>query len=136
MLEGHVEQVLSVAWAPDGKTLVSASTDNTVRVWDAKDGRLVTVLELHTNDVRAVCFSFDGLLLATKGADGTVRLWRRNNWQPAAELPEPNGDAWLSGLAFHPQLAVLATLGEMDTAIRIWDLDLEVLEREAPKQEV
>jgi WD40 repeat protein len=136
VLEGHVEQVLSVAWAPDGKTLVSASTDNTVRVWDAKDGRLVTVLELHTNDVRAVCFSFDGLLLATKGADGTVRLWRRNNWQPAAELPEPNGDAWLSGLAFHPQLAVLATLGEMDTAIRIWDLDLEVLEREAPKQEV
>jgi WD40 repeat protein len=33
-LKGHTEAVLSVSWSPDGKTLASASADNTVKVWD------------------------------------------------------------------------------------------------------
>ena len=36
-------------------------------------------------------------------------------------------DGWLSGLAFHPRALRLATLGERDTVIRLWDLDAERL---------
>ena len=36
-------------------------------------------------------------------------------------------DTWLSSIAFHPHLPILATLGEKDTIIRIWELDEAVL---------
>ncbi len=43
------------------------------------------------------------------------------------KLAEFASDSWIPNLAFHPQSPVLATLGEKDTIIRIWDLDFDAL---------
>ena len=43
-LEGHSDWVRSVSWSPDGGQLVSGSSDNTVRVWDAASGELLRTL--------------------------------------------------------------------------------------------
>ena len=37
-LKGHAYSVLSVAFSPDGKHIVSGSQDNLVKVWDAETG--------------------------------------------------------------------------------------------------
>jgi Ras family/TIR domain/WD domain, G-beta repeat len=124
---GHSNDILTVAWSPDGRILASGSLDKMIRVWDADAGRQVIALERHTGHVRCVAFSADGRLLASKAGDNTVRLWRCDTWEQAAEIPEPHADAWLVGVAFHPQLPVLATLGEGDTAVRVWDLDADAL---------
>lgn len=49
---GHTAGVTSVAWAPDGNRIASASDDNTVRLWNAHDGAL---LETHGfNEIRVL----------------------------------------------------------------------------------
>jgi WD40 repeat protein len=132
MLIGHSDRVLNVVWSPDGQILVSSSADHTIRLWDFETGRQMSVLESHTSTVRCVYFSSNGRLLASKSYDGTVRLWRCDTWEAVAVLNEPASNSIFAGLAFHPQALVLATLGEKDRIIRIWDLDLEILLGVAP----
>ncbi|MGH3684601.1 MAG: WD40 repeat domain-containing protein, partial [Pseudonocardiaceae bacterium] len=78
-LTGHTSAVGSVAFAPDGHTLATASWDRTVRLWDLTDrahpSPLGPPLTGHTDAVSSVAFAPDGHTLATASYDRTVRLW-------------------------------------------------------------
>jgi WD40 repeat protein len=132
-LEGHTNIVLSMAWSPDGRTMASSSIDRTIQIWDTETGRRLRDIEAHYRTVTSVSFSYDGRLLASKSLDDTVRIWRCDTWQLVKELAEP---ATLSsihaGIAFHPTDPVLATLGEHDTVIRIWDVNIDALLSDGP----
>ncbi len=66
----------SVAFSPDGLTLVSGSEDQTIRLWDIATGEKCLTIKGHTALVMSVVFSPDGQLLASGSKDGTARLWR------------------------------------------------------------
>lgn len=83
----------------------------------------------HGGPVSSLSFSADGRLLASKSTDGTVRLWDTETWQVVGMIDEPSSGSTDAGLAFHPTLPLLATLGEKDTVVRIWGVDTEVLLR-------
>ena len=74
-MRGHRGRVASLAFAPDGETLASASDDGSVRLWTVKFGRSLRTMQSYTGELRAVSFAPDGRHVATAGNDGLVRLY-------------------------------------------------------------
>ncbi|MBD2358865.1 TIR domain-containing protein [Tolypothrix sp. FACHB-123] len=118
---------LAIAWSPDSKVLASAILNGTVMLWDTATGSLIRVLEGHADAVTDVSFSFDGKFLVSKSLDNSVRLWNCKTWETVAVIHESTSGKWLSSVAFNPKLPILATLGEKDTIIHIWELDFPTL---------
>jgi small GTP-binding protein len=136
-LKGHSNWVNTLAWSPDGRILASGSWDDTVIIWDAKSFEKTNILEGHASWITSVSFSADGRLLASKSCDNTVKLWRCDTWDLVAEIPEPaENTQFFPGIAFHPKRPVLATLGENDRLIRIWEIDVATLLKEARVPEI
>lgn len=68
------DAIFGVAFSPDGRTLATASDDDTARLWDVGTHQLLATLTGHTNNVNAVAFSPNGTLV-TGSTDHTIRLW-------------------------------------------------------------
>jgi len=76
-LEGHTDGVVSVSYSPDGRRLVSASRDRTIRLWDATTGELLNTLEGlgHLDNCGGgLAYSPDGGMLVSTN-DHTIHLW-------------------------------------------------------------
>lgn len=124
-LSGHEGAIYSLAWSPDGRRLASGSHDKTIRIWKPANGQLKNLLEGPTSDIYSVAFSFDGRLLASKSGDKLVRLWRCDTWAVVAAYEEPS--YLFAGLSFHPHAHALATQGNEQKVVRVWDLNLTKL---------
>ena len=111
-LPGHPGAGVAVmAFLPDGDTLVTGGYDGTIRIWDARSGKLLLVLEGHRGKIDDLAVSPDGKSLATAGSDHRVRMWQLDPdkgievWR-AKELPRR--DPFLAGLG-QKQAELLAT---------------------------
>jgi WD40 repeat protein len=119
-LSGHTALVYSAAFSPDGRLLVSASSDRTVRVWDVPTGQCVAVLRGHTDEVLTATFHPDGTRVASGGRDGAVWLWDLATGQEAARLRGHMN--YVYSLAFSPDGKSLVS-GSGDNTVRLWDAE-------------
>lgn len=88
---GHTSDVWSVAFSPDGRTLVSGSDDQTVRVWDVKPGSCQNLLTVFAGDDNEwVAWTPHGYY--TSSANGAKYIgWQVNRGQGKAALLYPAG---------------------------------------------
>ncbi len=71
--KGHDSHVMSVAWHPDGRTLYSASWDNTVRAWAVETGDSVVMAGIGST---AVLLPLDNATDSMTSVDDEGRVWR------------------------------------------------------------
>jgi WD40 repeat protein len=117
--EGHTDDVVGVAFSPDGELVVTASIDKLVKVWDFETRKEVKSLEGHTASVNSAVFSPDGTMVLTASDDGTARLWDVQTEQEVRRFTGHVGQ--VSQAVFSSDGKWIVTGGDDNTA-RLWDV--------------
>jgi cytochrome c len=126
-LRGHGGPVRAVAVAPDGKSAMSGSFDQSAILWDLDQGTALRVLRFHDGAVNAAAALPDGSFL-TGGEDGRIALWRGGDANPARVIDSHAGP--VAGLAVSPDGRLVAS-ASWDGTARVTPLvggDARVLE--------
>jgi WD40 repeat protein/uncharacterized caspase-like protein len=120
---GHANSVGSVAFAPDGKTVLSGSTDSTLKLWDVASGRLLRTLAGHSGTIKSVAFAPDGRTVVSGSEDNTLKLWdiATGRLLRTIVVHSLTGFPGVTSVAFAPDgNAVLS--GSSDWNLELWDL--------------
>ncbi|TFY56398.1 hypothetical protein EVJ58_g7671 [Rhodofomes roseus] len=123
IMEGHFDNVTSVAFSPTGDKVVSGSGDGTIRLWNVETGSHLHTLYGHSQGVNAVAFSPNGQEIASGSDDATVKVWDSVTGACLRTLTN-HDQSWVETVAYSPDGRWLAS-GEHDGAIILWRLDVE-----------
>jgi len=112
-------KVRTAAFSPDGKRVVTASYDNTARVWDADSGKIPTPLQGHTRDVYSAAFSPDGKRVVTASDDNTARVWDAGSGEILASLQGHTSAVYSATFSPDGKRVVTASF---DKTARVWEV--------------
>jgi WD40 repeat protein len=140
-LKGHTGKIRDIAFSPDSRTLVTASSDKTMRLWDVNTGieqkelptaedKFNPLIEadrrhqlLERDDVHTLKFSKDGTRLVSGSGDGSLHLWdvATGRYELSISLGE-HTTSWGGVLAFSEDGKYLASNDGLAGRIRVWNV--------------
>ncbi|AUX40495.1 uncharacterized protein SOCE26_018960 [Sorangium cellulosum] len=116
----HPDALHSAAFSPDGRRIVTASLDNTARVWNADGTGEPLILRGHEEVVYSAAFSPDGRRIVTASWDRTARVWNADGTGEPLVLRGHAGRLYAA--AFSPDGRRIVTASQ-DKTVRVWNAD-------------
>lgn len=130
-LVGHRDRVTGCAFSPNGKFLVSASDDKTLRLWDIQTGAFLREFRGHIQPVTACAFHPDGRRILSASEDTTLRLWDRDTGRTIRVFE--GHEQTVNACAFSPDGRLILsasggnemqqTRSNTDNSLRLWDCE-------------
>ncbi|XP_062585937.1 WD repeat-containing protein 48-like [Saccostrea cucullata] len=126
-MEHHNDWVNDIILCCGGRTLISASSDTTVKVWNAHRGFCMSTLRTHNDYVKCLAYAKDKEQAASAGLDSAIFLWdvntltaltTSNNTVTTSNLHENKHSIY--SLAMNPPGTVIVS-GSTEKALRVWD---------------
>lgn len=120
-LEGHTDIVGRSSISPDGRFVVSASSDRTIRLWDLSSGKEIRQFLGHEKHVTDVKYSPDGTQILSSSMDHTTRLWDVATGGEIRKFRSAGAPKPVNGVAFSPD-GTKALTGDDNNLMRLWDV--------------
>jgi WD40 repeat protein len=111
--------VNALAMTPDGHFVVSASNDQTLKVWDIETGEIVRTLDDHTGWVNAVAVTPDGRFVVLASGDGTLKMLDIETGEIVHTLVGHIGSVNAVAVTLDGRFAIS---GSDDPTLKIWDI--------------
>jgi WD40 repeat protein len=118
ILSGHSSPVDGCAITPDGATIVSASWDDTLKVWDAASGDERLTLTGHSDSVDDCAISADGSIIVSASSDKTLKVWAARTGDELMTLAGHTDI--VEGCAISADGATVVSASR-DETLKVWD---------------
>lgn len=124
---GHTSYINSIDFSQDNAKVVTASTDNTAKIWDAATGNFLTDLKGHSAALLCARFSPDGKKIATASLDHTAKIWDATTGRLLIDIKAH--DLKVNSICFSPNGKHVVT-ASVDRSVKIWNALNGQLEKE------
>lgn len=119
LIQAHNDQIIKIAFHPDGTLFASTGGDMICRLWQVDDDQkqIGDDLKVHTGNISDIVFSFDGKLIVLASWDSTCSLW---NVETKTKIGMLKGHTKnVRAIAFSPDGIFLASVSD-DKTCKLW----------------
>ncbi|MDA1215117.1 MAG: hypothetical protein O2955_21675, partial [Planctomycetota bacterium] len=117
-LEGHSSPAHAVGFSPDGKIMLSAGTDGTLRFWDRVSGELISTVKPHDRAILTLAVSPNGQQVATAGAGKQIVISDIPLSQPLLNM---TGIPGIPSTSFFSADGAMLLTGDESNYVSLWD---------------